>query len=308
VTGPWRRRAGPAVAACVLVGIGLCACSSSAPKSTAPPLATAASEYYVSLGDSYAAGWEATGLGGVGHTTTNGYAYQLPRLAGALGYHLTVVNFGCGGATSASIRNGRGCAIPGPEAPNYQNQSQAAAAEAFLTQHSGKIGLVTVSIGGNDLIIDCISSQDPVGCVRRAADSITVNLPVLLQGLRAAAGPGVPIVGITYPDFILGDYLAADPSTRALAALSVTSFMDIFNPALQKQYEAVGATFVDVTSGTGAYTPFDQTTTLRPYGAVPLAVARICQLTALCQYGDIHPTTAGYTEIADLITSALPKR
>jgi lysophospholipase L1-like esterase len=306
--GPGRRKTWPAVAACVLVAIGICACSSSAPKAATSTAIPPGTEYYVSLGDSYAAGWEATGPGGAGHTTTQGYAYQVPQLAGALGYHLTVVNFGCGGATTTSILKSRGCAIPGPGAPNYPNQSQAAAAEAFLTKHQGKIGLVTVTIGGNDLVIACLASKDPVGCVIQAAASITVNLPILLQGLRAAAGPGVPIIGLTYPDVVLGDYLSADPSTRALAPLSVTSYMGIFNPALQKQYEAAGATFVDVTSGTGAYTPFDQTTPLGPYGAVPVAVARVCQLTLFCQYGDVHPSTAGYTLIAGLITAALPKK
>jgi lysophospholipase L1-like esterase len=260
------------------------------------------------LGDSYAAGWEATGPGGAGQATTQGYAYQVPDLAAARGYHLTTVNFGCGGATTASILKSRGCAILGPGAPNYSNQTQAAAAEAFLTKHQGKIGLVTVSIGENDLIVDCLASRDPAGCVIQAAASITLNLPILLQGLRAAAGPDVPIIGLTYPDFVLGDYLSADPSTRALAAPSVSSFMDVFNPALQKQYEAVGATFVDVTAGSGAYTPFDRTTTLDPYGAVPVAVARVCELTFFCQYGDGHPTTAGYTLIAGLITDALPKK
>ncbi|MGH9098228.1 MAG: SGNH/GDSL hydrolase family protein, partial [Acidimicrobiales bacterium] len=201
--GPKRRRAWPVVVACMLVGIGICACSSPAPKAatkstTAPP--TTQNEYYVSLGDSYAAGWEATGPGGAGQTTTHGYAYQVPHLAAALGYHFTVVNFGCGGATTASILKSRGCAILGPGAPNYSNQSQAAAAEAFLTKHQGKIGLITVTIGGNDLIIDCLSSKDPVGCVIQSAGSITVNLPILLQGLRSAVGPDVPIIGLTYPD------------------------------------------------------------------------------------------------------------
>ncbi|HEY1988831.1 MAG TPA: SGNH/GDSL hydrolase family protein [Acidimicrobiales bacterium] len=309
--GPRRRRRWPVVVACMLVGIGICACTSSAPKAgtkstTGPP--TTPNDYYVSLGDSYAAGWEATGPGGAGQTTTHGYAYQVPHLAAALGYHLTTVNFGCGGATTASILKSRGCAILGPGAPNYSNQTQAAAAEAFLTKHQGKIGLITVTIGGNDLVIDCLTSKDPVGCVIQAAASITLNLPILLQGLRAAAGPDVPIIGLTYPDVILGDYLSADPSTRALAAPSLTSYMTIFNPALQKQYEAVGATFVDVTEGSGAYTPFDRTTTLDPVGTVPVAVARVCQLTFFCQYGDVHPTTAGYTLIAGLITDALPKK
>ena len=81
-----------------------------------------------------------------------------------------------------------GCAIPGPGAPHYPNQTQAAAAEAFLTQHQGKIGLVTVLIGGNDLVIDCASSKDPVGCVIQAAASSNVTLtPSPESSSRAAS-------------------------------------------------------------------------------------------------------------------------
>jgi hypothetical protein len=101
---------------------------------------------------------------------------------------------------------------------------------------------------------------------------------------------------------------SAVAATRALAPLSITSFMDRTNPALQKQYEAVGATFVDVTAGMDASTPFAQTLRLGPYGTNPVAVARICQFNFYCQYGDIHPRTVGYTEIATLITTALPAR
>ncbi|HEX3841679.1 MAG TPA: SGNH/GDSL hydrolase family protein [Acidimicrobiales bacterium] len=290
--------------AVVLMGIGLCACSPSSPTATATPKST---EYYVSLGDSYAAGFQPTGRNGVGHTTTNGFAYQVPGLATARGYHLTLVNFGCGGATTASLLTTPGCPLLGPGAPHYPHQSQAAAAEAFLHQHSGKIGLVSVSIGGND-VTDCATSSDPIGCVAKAVSTINGNLSILLPALRAAAGPGVPMVGITYPDVVLGDYLSSQPADRTLAALSVTAFKSVINPALQTQYSAVGATFVDVTAATGAYTPFTETTQLAPYGTIPIAVAKVCQLTYFCQYGDIHPRTVGYTEIATLVTAALPER
>jgi lysophospholipase L1-like esterase len=292
----------------MLSGIGMCACTSSPPAATQAPKAAKGTQYYVSLGDSYAAGFQPTGRNSVGSTTTNGFAYQLPGLAAARGYHLTTVNFGCDGATTTSILYSRGCSGLGPGAPTYPDQSQATAAEAFLTEHEENIGLITVSIGGNDLIQACFSSTDPVGCVRTAVTSINTNLPVLLSTLRADVGPDVPIVGITYPDFVLGDYLSTNASIRALVPLSVSNFMDIFNPALQKLYAAAGATFVDVTSGTGAYIPLSQTINLPPYGTIPVAVARICQLTYYCIYGDVHPTTAGYTQIASLISDALPER
>ena len=308
--GPKRRHGWPAVVACVLVGIGICACSSSAPKAstrtTAGPGA-ATNDYYVSLGDSYAAGWEATGPGGVGQTTTHGYAYQVPQLAVALGYHLTVVNFGCGGATTASILKSRGCPILGPGAPSYPNQSQAAAAEAFLTKHQGKIGLITVSIGGNDLIIDCLASRDPSAVWFRLPPRSPSTSP---SSFTACAPPPVR----TYPSSGSPTRISSSaityPPTRQPGHWRPVG--ELVHGRLQSgAAEAVRGGWCHLRGrdrGTGAYVPFDQTTALSPYGAVPIAVARVCHLTFFCQYGDVHPTTAGYTQIAGLIIAALPKK
>jgi hypothetical protein len=59
-------------------------------------------QYYVSLGDSYASGFQPTAAG-QGANTRNGFAYQVPKLARARGYRLELVNFGCGGATTDSL-------------------------------------------------------------------------------------------------------------------------------------------------------------------------------------------------------------
>ncbi|HEY5335478.1 MAG TPA: GDSL-type esterase/lipase family protein, partial [Mycobacteriales bacterium] len=283
--------------------LGLAACGSRA--STAPGAAPA-QHYYVSIGDSYAAGFQPTGRG-VGHDTTNGYAYQLVGLAATRGYHLTLVNFGCDGATTASLLDAKGCSHRAPGAPAYPGQSQAAAAEQFLTQHRGDIDLVTVSVGGND-VTRCAKSTDAIACVGAAITTIKTRLAVLLPALRSAAGPSAKIVGLTYPDVILGGYLSSSPSQKSLATLSTTAFKSLINPALQAQYDAIGASFVDVTTATGAYLPFSQTTDLAPYGTIPTAVAKICQLTYYCQYEDIHPRTPGYQAIATLIAATLPLR
>src|SRR3954453_5472422 len=66
-------------------------------------------QIYVSLGDSYAVGYQPTAPH-VGSTTTNGYANQLLPLAKAKGYTFKLVNFGCGGATTTSILQTPGCA------------------------------------------------------------------------------------------------------------------------------------------------------------------------------------------------------
>ena len=255
--------------------------------------------YYVSVGDSYSVGYQ-PGLG-----ATSGYTGYVAKRT-----HLTLVNFGCGGATTTSLIDTVGCPDILPHTGGgmaYPATTQAAAAEAFITAHRGHIGLITVSIGGND-VTSCASQANPIPCVGTAVTNITTNVTTLATALRAAAGPRVPIIGLTYPDVILGDYLATNTATKSLAPLSVNAFQSLINPALQQQYQAIGATFVDVTSATGAYTPFTQTTSLSGYGTVPIAVARVCELTFFCQYGDIHPRTVGYTEIATLIAAALPKR
>jgi lysophospholipase L1-like esterase len=309
-----RRWVAPVGLAAVLLTAGCGSSSPAAPAPTAAPRTPAPAptgspqQVYVSVGDSYAAGYQPTAPR-AGGTTRNGFAYQVVDQAKAKGYDLRLTNFGCGGATTTSILREPGCDPTnlGPGAAPYDPKTQAEAAEEFLRQHRGQVELITVSIGGND-ITACGQAQDAVGCVTAAVAQITTNLRTLLSGLRDAAGPTARIVGITYPDVILGDYLSADPQTRNTAQLSVAAFKVLLNPALKKSYEAFGGTFVDVTAATGAYGPLTATTTLPPYGTIPVPVAKVCQLTFYCEFRDIHPRTEGYAVISDLVTGTLPRR
>src|SRR5450755_3233510 len=106
-------------------------------------------QFYLSLGDSYAVGYQ----GDVKRTTHNGYADQLVRLAAKRGYRYTMVNLGCGGATTTSMLTQINCPAPAraPGAAGYPNQTQMQAAIGFITRHPGHVGLVTISIGGNDV-------------------------------------------------------------------------------------------------------------------------------------------------------------
>jgi lysophospholipase L1-like esterase len=271
-----------------------------------PAAARTKPQYYVSLGDSYAVGWQRPAED-VRGPTKQGFANQIVPLAKKKGYDLKLVNFGCGGATTTSILESKGCAkearaIGGPK----YSSTQAKAAERFLRRHRGQVKLVTISIGGND-VTSCAQQADPVACVGTATASITKNVTTLSKRLRKAGGRSVRIVGTTYPDVILGQWVRP-PVNQDLAKLSVVAFSSLVNPALEKAYKAAKGKFVDVTKATGAYGSLDETTTLAPYGTIPVPVAKICELTWYCQFGDIHSKKSGYKVIAELVVGTLPKR
>jgi lysophospholipase L1-like esterase len=284
--------------------IAIAAAPGAAPaKSRAP-----AKGFYVSLGDSYAAGYQPSVVGN-GRFTRNGFAYQLPNVAERRGYDLRLVNFGCGGATTTSMLTVEGCppVLLGPGGRADPDRTQLAAAARFLRSHRGRTALITVSIGGND-VTACVRAADPIACVTTADALIEKNVSTITRRLRRAAGRKVPIVGTTYPDVILGGWVSGDPASQKLASLSVVAFRSLINPALQRAYASARGRFVDVTAASGAYTPFGQVTTLLPYGSVPVAVARACELTYYCAYRDIHARTDGYRLIAELVARTLPRR
>ena len=258
--------------------------------------------YYVSLGDSYAVGFQ-PGLG----ATRHGFPDQVVTKAIRRGYHLQLVNFGCGGATTTSILHAPSCPVAARaiHGAGYGGLTQAGAAEAFLRAHHGQIALVTVSTGGND-VTSCARAPNPVACVTQATATIKANVGQLASDLRSAAGAHVPIVGTTYPDVILGQWVRA-PVSQNLAQLSVTAFRALINPTSRQAYAPAFGRFVDVTNATGAYVALTKTVTRKPYGLIPVAVARVCTFTYYCTVGDIHATTAGYGVIADLIVATLPR-
>jgi lysophospholipase L1-like esterase len=252
--------------------------------------------YYVSLGDSYSVGYQPD-LG-----ATPGYAAVVAKAT-----RLTLVNFGCGGATTTSLISSIGCPDVLPHTAGgvtYPTTTQEAAAVSFLSAHRGHVGLVTVSIGGND-VTACASQANPISCVTTAVAGIKTNVTSLAAALRAAAGPGVPLIGLTYPDVILGSYVypthPAAATALTLAKLSVVAFKSLINPALSGAYASANGTLVDVTKATGAYVPLTRTVRYRPYGTIPAAVASVCTLTWFCAQGNIHATTKGYTFVGNLV-------
>ncbi|MCE6998094.1 GDSL-type esterase/lipase family protein [Saccharothrix sp. S26] len=294
----------PGVRRAALIGalaVVLGACTSTpdpTPSSTTsePP----ADRVYVSLGDSYATGYRPADAGGSADAGRDGFAYLVAERS-----DLRLVNLACSGATSVQLRTEPGCppANRGPDAPDLAGRTQLDAAVQALREHQGRVGLVTVVIGGNDLA-PCARAGDPVSCASQAVAATRANLAATLPALREAAGDA-PIVGLTYPDVFLGAWVSpAFPNGRDLARLSVSLFRDFFNAALKSEYEKVGATFVDVTAATGGYGPLTETTQDPAYGPIPTPVAKVCALTYFCAHTDVHPTPAGHEAIASAILAA----
>lgn len=254
--------------------------------------------YYVALGDSYAEGYQPGFTNG--SETLHGYTNQVVPLV-AKRHHLTLKNFGCGGATSSSILLSIGCpagALAKDGVP-YPSTTQAAAALAFIARHQGQIGLITISIGGNDFD-GCGALSNSVSCVTSAMPLMEANIETLTAELRTVAGPNVPMIATSYPDVLLGEAVA-NPPNLVLAQLSLAAFAQIITPTFDTAYATRHVDFIDVATATGAFLPLTQTTTLAPYGIVPVSVANVCTLTWICAKGDIHPNAEGYAFIAHLV-------
>jgi len=246
------------------------------------------------LRTSYATGYRPADGDTPAGTTRDGFAYLVAEQSG-----LRLINVACNGATSAGLRDQPGCspANRAPDAPDPAGRTQLDAAVQALREHQGRVGLVTVVIGGNDLT-PCVPARDLLTCTSEAVAGIQANLAAILPVLREAAGDA-PIVGLTYPDVFLGAWVAPDfPDREDLARQSVPLFRQFFNTVLEAEYDKIDATFVDVTAATGAYGPLTETTQDPEYGPIPAPVAKVCALTYFCEHTDVHPTPAGHQAIA----------
>ena len=232
-------------------------------------------DVYVSIGDSYAAGFRPTDDGGTA-TTREGFAYLVADRSAAAGRPLALLNFACTGATSTDVLHRDGCEhwALGPGAPRYDDEPQADAALAALRERAEHVRLVTIVIGGNDVNACLPPNHDALppeaqACLDNVFETLDGNLRTLLGRIREAVGPDVPVVGITYPDIFLGGYTFGDAPSRSFADASVEMFREGLNPTLRNAYTAAGASFLDLTQLTGAYDPLDRTVDQPPYGVVP---------------------------------------
>lgn len=243
---------------------------------------------YVSLGDSLAVGY----MPGRG-PTDRGYVDQLWRRVRGDVADLQQTAFGCPGETTRSMRSGTGSDC------TYAAGSQLAAAVSFLERHDGQVPIVTIDVGANDLIGRCFDFRRGVldrACVEGLLPSLRDRLVDIVDQLRAAAGPGVPIVGMTYYDPLLALWLV--PGGRPLARRAARGWA-LFNEALTDAYGSAGALVADVAA---RFRIDDFDTAASFHGTpLPLNVALTCRWTWMCShrfFGDFHANGTGYGKIA----------
>jgi lysophospholipase L1-like esterase len=276
----------------------------------APAAAQAATpKYYLSLGDSLAVGWQPNSAG-AGRETSRGYANQLFALKRRSVANLKLYKLGCAGESSASML-GTGptshCQYTGDRRIGYSGRrkgSQIAAAEKFLREHRGQVAFVTIDIGAND-VDNCAPGGVVNGpCLTAGIAAIKKNVPRISKRLRAAAGRGVTIVGMTLYDPFLELYF--NPSSRGIAQASVPLAKQV-NQSITDGHKRNGVTRV-----ADVFTAFSTAdTTLVSYTGpltnnqpqqVPRGVERICQYTWMCTPKpvgpNIHANATGYGVIA----------
>jgi lysophospholipase L1-like esterase len=252
-----------------------------------------AKHYYLSLGDSLAAGQQPIGDPTDLYRTADGYADQLYSIAKARYTKLEHVKLGCPGETTVTMVNGGIC--------DYEYGSQLATALEFLHAHAKYTSLITIDIGWNDF-----PCETGLECIPPGVASIQANLPPILAALRSAA-PGVPIVGMNLYDPFLGAWLTG-PEGQAFATTTVWDAIVPINDLVEGIYGAFGLSVADVETAFNT-TAFSPEVELPGFGLVPLNVATICAYTWVCAPPPLgpnnHPNHDGYRAIALAFASAL---
>jgi len=258
---------------------------------------TYASRYYLSLGDSLAAGWQPDEAG-VGHYTRQGYADVLFRRLQEDVPGLVHKKLGCPGETTASMLTGVGSPC------TYPAGSQLAQARDFLLKHPGDVVLITIDIGVNDVLACPLADPNVMECVQGKLAQVGANLPQILDPLKKMTGGQVPIVGMNYYNAFLAYWLdEIGGETGDQLAMQADALLRLLNDqVLEPTYGVFGIPVADVyrAFGSGRWAMVD---------GVPANVTRLCRLTWMCvdepQGPDIHANRLGYRVIANAFHRAL---
>jgi lysophospholipase L1-like esterase len=277
------------VAAMAIGSLGLGRDTSAAAASiTAPP-----GQYYLSLGDSGAFGYqdakivaEIRATGTIDPATFNtGFADDFYRMLRAVDPQIQLVNYGCPGETTTEFISAPGCPSYRYPLHNGYAGSQLDAAVAFLKAHPGQVNPITIFLGANDIerkLSACGGLQN-LSCIASAlpgiVQTIVKNLAQIVASLRAAdPNAQILLMGLYNP------YAAANQSTDVLAVG--------VDRAIAGVDQQTGATFVDSFAAINGSQPKSEK-------------QRLCTLTLYCTaLNDIHPSDAGYAVLAGALWNA----
>jgi lysophospholipase L1-like esterase len=246
----------------------------------------------VALGDSLSKGVQPD-ASGVSVETPQGYPGHVYAALRRTRPGLRLVTLGCPGETTVTMIRGGMCRYPGG--------SQLAAAVAFLRAHRGHVLLISIDIGANDPE-QCGATPNIakiVSCVGTGIPDAVTNLTTIMARLKAAAGPGVRIVGMNYYLPALAEWRSGLPG-QAVAWVA-ERLAASYNSLLTRVYTQSG---VRVANVFGAFdtTDFTRKVTLPGIGTVPRNVALICQWTWECaappRGPNQHANPAGYQIIS----------
>jgi lysophospholipase L1-like esterase len=288
--------------ATVMLAAGMAGSAPALAASQAGRPAVNVSTYYLSLGDSLAQGVQPNAQG-VSVETDQGYPNQLYTALSQTDSYLRLAKLGCPGETTATMINGGIC--------TYGAGSQLAQAVEFLHQHAGRVRLVTIDIGANDLnpCLALTSLSKIVACLGKVIPQAVANLGQIMSELRAADPAPGAIIGMSYYDPELADWLKGTKADRTFATDSVT-LAEIFNKDLGKVYRQFGAPTAGVF---GAFRTSDLTdkVTTPEFGTIPLDVAKLCSYTWQCAAPPVgpneHANILGYGVIANAFFDAYGK-
>jgi lysophospholipase L1-like esterase len=264
--------------------------------------------YYISMGDSMATGGQLNPDTGLPHETNQGYADQIYRSLQRAHPKLKHIRIGCGGETAATLIQGGVC--------SYEHGSQLNEALSRIARHSGRIVLLTLNIGGNDIAFSgCLGVPDPSqqsACFQQVFQGLAGNLSHILQQITALAQNRFPIVAANLNNPYLNSWLQG-PQGVALAQLSAQLELAVNHQVFQPIYGAFGVKGANLAK---AFHSQDFSTKVRsgllpPNDVLPLNVAMICKYTYACPLPnsglpvDFHFNTQGYSIVAREFLEAL---
>ena len=197
--------------------------------------------YYLALGDSLSQGVQPDAAG-ASVETRDGYPDQVYAALRPSHPTLKLVKLGCPGETTSTMINGGIC--------HYQGGSQLNAAVAFLHAHRGRVLLVTIDIGANDPE-HCAGQQGGqpsltqlASCAVTGIPAAVTHLTTIMARLKAAAGPGVRIVGMNYYLPALAEWRDGLPGH--LVAWAAERLAATYNDMLDRVYTNSGARVANV--------------------------------------------------------------